>query len=225
MSPDELSESLRMLARYIDEDPSPSRQFVASSLGLAVSSVESDDGQVHVALFKELWRKLVKSPGERKVLDKMDRLKKARKLIPSVLKAVRGGADLGSLASDPDKGGVLFMAVERASGTSSEFKENAPDDADGIEAFATHMDEWWSDEGEDEEESDRDAIEAAMEKLDGDLEERAKDMEISLKKKTEKKKKGGKLQKDVDADEAKKAKKNVPLKKGEREKPEAKSEE
>ena len=114
----------------------------------------------------------------------------------------------------------MFMAIERASGTSSEFKENAPDDADGVEAFATHMDEWWADEGEDEEESDRDAVEAALEKLDGDLEERAKDMETSLKKKTEKKKKGGKLQKDVDADEAKKAKKNVPLKKGDREKPE-----
>lgn len=212
MTPDELAESLKMLASYIEAEPNPSVSFVSSSLRHTIAAVETEDPMVKIAIFKNLWRKVVNTKGERKVLDKIDKLEKLKKVIPKLSKLVSKGEDLADLTRDEIMAGALFMALERISGGSKELNSSIPDDADGIVGFADHMDEWWLEDGDDDEEGDRDAIESALKSLESESNERISD----FKKRLDRLKNKGKKPKE---------KFEAPLKKGERGKPEDKESE
>jgi hypothetical protein len=200
MGPRFASEALRLIADSIDAQDSPSISAVAGDLREVVHLVESPNSfGSRVAILdtlKGLKRKLFNTKGERKILDKIDRLKELQKECARFVKQIRRGLDFDEMSADDKKVAILLHSVEFMTGGSRMLDQLAqskkPHD---VVATLGEMDEYYDDE-EDDEEKDRKVLADAVSDFYDKSEKRIEELEQRVSRQKTEQKKGGRLKRD-----------------------------
>jgi len=156
MDPITASQALHIIAQKIDLSSSPSISEVTSELEQVLRYIESDDVRTAgpIDWMKKMKRKVLDKKGAKKIVEKLDKLKSLMKWSVKVGKKVRNGDDMTDIVSDDDFKKVLIGAAEYMKGGSDSL-ELLWTDADSFDF--KELDEYWSD-NEDDEESDREII-------------------------------------------------------------------
>jgi hypothetical protein len=199
MDPIMASQALRLVAQNIDFSQSPSISDIASDLEQILQYVETGEARTAsydrvagpIDWMKGLKRKVLNTKGEKKILDRIDHLKKLMKWCGSVVKKVRKGNDLADIASDEDFLQVFEGAAEFFTGGSEALNAVADSENDVGSALAD-LDEHWL-ENDDDEESDREIIENAISEFHSQCEEQISKNEKKLQKQKIRQKGGKKL--------------------------------
>lgn len=208
MDPITAAAALRLIAQNIDLSPAPSLSDVTGELEQALRYIESGDIRTAgpIDWLKGLKKKVFKGKGEKKTLEKLERLENLIENCESVADGIRSGEDLAELASNEDFLQVFEGSVEFIKSGSEKLAELASDTA-AIEYDLAELDEYWIDDGEDDEESDREIIVEAISEFSSKCEERLKKLKKKLqkqeseRKKSKKKKPVGKKKKSPGAKE------------------------
>lgn len=200
MGPRFASEALRLIAENIDLEDEPSVSAVASDLREVLQIVEGPDGfGARVAILdtlKGLKRKIFNTKGERKILEKIDKLKSLQGECARFVKEIRRGLDFSDMAENEKRVAILLYSAEFMHGGSGMLEELAkakkPHD---VVAALGEMDEYY-DEEEDDEESDRKILADAVSDFYDKSEERIDELEKRVDRQRKEQKKGGRLKRD-----------------------------
>lgn len=165
MDPLSVAAALRLIAEDVELSRAPSISAVASDLESLLALVEGGDVRTAgpVDFLKGVKRKVLNTKGEKKILDKIDRLKDLQKWCGSAAKKVRKGDDLADIASDEDFLAVFEGAAEFMTEGSEALTALSAEDAD-VSSGLQELDEFWAgpDSEDDDEENDRDHIVNAL---------------------------------------------------------------
>ncbi len=200
MGPRFASEALRLIAENIDLEDEPSVSAVASDLREVLQIVEGPDGfGARVAILdtlKGLKRKIFNTKGERKILEKIDKLKSLQGECARFVKEIRRGLDFSDMAENEKRVAILLYSAEFMQGGSAALEElsKAQKPHDVIAALGG-MDEYY-DEEEDDEESDRKILADAVSDFYDKSEGRIDELEKRVDRQRKEQKKGGRLKRD-----------------------------
>ncbi len=201
-SPARIASVLRAVASNANS-PHPVRSESEELVRLAAEVVASSDDKKRSAGIKDIWHKLFKSKGEKKILKQLSKIKELRKALPKLVAKVRSGEDLGKLASDPNyeslffrifSGGEPFDGSSEAIEFLNEHIEDHVDKLEDVKGAMADLDGYLEgDEEGDAEDDIRKVFAKRLSELDSKLEGASKKLEKKAADRAAEKKKGKSL--------------------------------